>query len=206
MYFSNIKERHLYYVNFNDVRPSEFNANHLVVVLKKNTDNRTIIVMPLTSSDNGLGTTKVLLPTINSLPARLKANGTESYAVYNQVRTVNCSRFQPIYSDERDITTEVKIDDEVFVYLVEIGTNELEKNLKLDEKLFLSKKKLNKVATEKIINLAYQIKKEKEKSSAEIERIGTEIKDIIYTNVEYTFDYKEKQNGIDKIINDLLSK
>lgn len=202
MRFSDIENKHLYYVNFNVVRGCEFKDNHLVVVLKKNKDNDTMIVMPLTSSSNGVGVSTELLPVIDSLPDRLKEK--RSYAIYNQVRTVNCTRFQPIFEQTSGKTiVEVTLDNEVFTHLIEIGTNELEKTLKLEEKMLLAKNKLNKLATEKIINLAYQIKKEN--SDSEIERIGTEIKDIIYNNIEYTFTDIEQENGIDKIINKLLN-
>lgn len=201
MKFSDIKERYLYYVNFNDVRDFEFKDNHLSVVLKKNMDSRSIIVMPLTSSSRGLGETKIHLPTINALPERLKKS--ESYAVYDQVRTVNSNRFQPIY-EKKDTIAQVKLDDEVFIDLIHSGIDQLEMALKLDEKIFLYKNRLNKVSTEKIVNLAYKIKKET--NNEEIDRIGTQIKSIIYNSVEYTLENKDSENGIDKIINDLLSK
>jgi uncharacterized protein YifN (PemK superfamily) len=203
MKFSDIKERYLYYVNFNDVRDFEFKDNHLSVVLKKNMDSRSVIVMPLTTSSRGLGETKILLPTINTLPERLK--NSKSYAVYDQIRTVNSSRLQPIFERrENNIIVEVKLDDEVFIDLIHNGIDQLEKDLKLDEKIFLYKNRLNKVSTEKIINLAYKIKKET--NSEEIQRIGTQIKGILYNSVEYTLENIDTENGIDKILNNLLNK
>lgn len=35
LYFSEIKEQHIYYVDFDPVKTCEFNGKHLVIVLKK---------------------------------------------------------------------------------------------------------------------------------------------------------------------------
>ena len=114
MKYSDIKEKYVYYVDFNPVRACEFNNNHLAVVLKKNNDKKTAIVMPLTSRENGVGTNKMLLPTINDLPARLK--GDDSYAVYDQVRSVNYNRFQPVFENTTGmVVVDVKLDDAVFL-------------------------------------------------------------------------------------------
>jgi len=119
--------------------------------------------------------------------------------------TVNSSRLQPIFERrENNIIVEVKLDDEVFIDLIHNGIDQLEKDLKLDEKIFLYKNRLNKVSTEKIINLAYKIKKET--NSEEIQRIGTQIKGILYNSVEYTLENIDTENGIDKILNNLLNK
>ena len=191
MRYSDINERYLYYVNFDPVQPCEFDSNHLVVVLKKNNDKKTAIVMPLTSRSNGVGQNKILLPTINSLPYRLK--GDNSYAVYDQVRSVNYSRFEPIFKDRngKDII-DVKIDDDVFSLLIEKGTEELEKKLSLDEILSLMSKKLNKAKNEKIINLAYSIKKSNGDKEI-IESIEKEIKSIIYSEPKSIFYFQRKR-------------
>jgi mRNA-degrading endonuclease toxin of MazEF toxin-antitoxin module len=47
---SDIKVGHIYYVDYEPVRDCEFNGLHLSLVLKKNNDKHTFIVMPLTSS------------------------------------------------------------------------------------------------------------------------------------------------------------
>ncbi len=47
--------------------------------------------MPLTSAQNGNGVNKIYIGQVSSLPTSLKNNNT--YAVFNQVRTVNASRF-----------------------------------------------------------------------------------------------------------------
>lgn len=53
MRFSDIKIGHIYNVIFDPVRFCEFNGKHLALVLKKNNDRKTFIVMPLTSESNG---------------------------------------------------------------------------------------------------------------------------------------------------------
>lgn len=202
MRYSDIKERYIYYVQFNPIIGNEFNKNHLSVVLKKNNDKRTAIVMPLTSSKSGQGENKILLDEISSLPERLK--GDKSYAVYDQVRTVDFGRFQPVFKDStgKEIV-EVNLEDEVFTMLVELGTREMEKKLSLDEKMIVYKKKFNESVNEKIVNLAYQIKRN-EGNQDEIKRIENEIKGIVYNNIKYTFNDIDKENGIENIINTIL--
>jgi PemK-like protein. len=94
MQFSDILVQHLYFVNFDPVQQCEFDRQHLALVLKRNNDNRTFVVMPLTSQPNGDGVNKKRLGMISMLPPNLATNVT--YAVFNQVRTVNASRFSSI--------------------------------------------------------------------------------------------------------------
>lgn len=91
MRFSDIKVGCVYNVIFEPVRNGEFGGKHLAVVLKKNNDKATFIVMPFTSAPNGVGLNKVKLGIMDGLPLSLKCNDT--YAVYNQIRTVNADRF-----------------------------------------------------------------------------------------------------------------
>jgi mRNA-degrading endonuclease toxin of MazEF toxin-antitoxin module len=203
MRFSDVKEKYLYYVDFDPVKECEFDRKHLAVVLKKNNDKKTAIVMPLTSKKNGVGKNKLLIPTIEDLPERLK--GDDSYAVYDQVRSVNFRRFEPIFKEKNgQEIVNVKMDDELFILLIEKGTEELEKKLSLEEKLKLYNKKLNKSINEKIVNMAYEIKKSKE-DKEKIKRIETEIKEIVYNNMKYIFTEKEKEDGIEDMILAILS-
>jgi len=78
-------------VDYEPVKIPEFNGVHLSLVMKKNNDKQTFVVMPLTSSSNGKGINKVNIGKIAALPQELKKKDT--YAVFNQVRTVNASRF-----------------------------------------------------------------------------------------------------------------
>ncbi len=205
MRYSDIKEKHVYYVDFNPVKKCEFNDNHLAVVLKKNNDKKTAIVMPLTSRPNGVGTNKMLLPTINDLPARLK--GDDSYAVYDQVRSVNYSRFQPVFENTTGmVIVDVKLDDDVFLSIIEKGVSELEKKLSLEEKLELYSRKLHNSVNEKIVNLAYEIKKTDKEYKEKIESLETKIKETIYNTSEFSFSEKEKEDGIEEIISKIIEK
>ncbi len=92
-----IKVGHIYYVQFNPVQGNEFAKQHLAVVLKKNADNSTFVVVPLTSSSMGDGVNKICIGKITALPERL--SGRESYAVYDQIRTVDAQRFSMVFDD-----------------------------------------------------------------------------------------------------------
>lgn len=196
MRYSDVKEKHLYYVDFDTVRQCEFDKTHLAVVLKKNKDKKTAIVMPLTSQSGGSNSNTVLLPEICSLPQRLKGN--KSYAVYDKIRSVNFSRFGPVY-DGADVV-EVKIEDETFKTLIKIGVNELEEELQLEDKIEIYQEKLNQLVNEKIINLAYSIKKH----SQQMELLSSEIKKLSSVTWNIEFKEKDKQNGIDKIVTSIL--
>lgn len=88
---SDIRVGNIYNVIFDPVRDCEFDGKHLAVVMKKNNDKSTFIVMPLTSASNGNGINKFFIGKILTLPSSLRSNDT--YAVLNQIRTVNASRF-----------------------------------------------------------------------------------------------------------------
>lgn len=204
MRYSDIKERYIYYVQFNPIMGNEFKKDHLSVVLKKNNDKRTAIVMPLTSSRNGEGENKVLLDEITSLPERLK--GDKSYAVYDQVRTVDFCRFQPVFKDlGGSEIVEVNLDNEAFAMLVELGTRELEKQLSLDERMIIHKKKFNESVNQKIINLAYEIKRNAENEEKR-KSIEDEILAILYNSIKYTFTTVDKENGIENIISSIVNR
>ncbi|MCL1820273.1 MAG: type II toxin-antitoxin system PemK/MazF family toxin [Oscillospiraceae bacterium] len=95
MRHSDIKVGCIYYVDFDPHKKCEFNGKHLALVLRKNNDNNTLIVLPLTSSGKGLGNGKIELGTLICLPMNLQSHKT--YAVVNSIRTVNCSRFSPVF-------------------------------------------------------------------------------------------------------------
>lgn len=202
MRFSDVKEKYLYYVNFDPVQPSEFDKEHLAVVLKKNADKRTAIVMPLTSQRNGAGVNTVLLPTIQALPNRLKSD--DSYAVYDKIRSVNYSRFQPIYKERQgNQIVEVKLEDKTFQFLIKLGTEHLETKLTLDEKLALYSEKFDKSVNEKVVNLAYSIKKSNGDKEI-VESIEAEIKSIINSEPKLVYSETEKEDGIENIIIKIL--
>lgn len=76
MRFSDIEVRCIYNVIFDPVEACEFNGKHLAVVLKKNNDKKTFIVMPLTTVPNGAGVNKIEIGQIATLPTPLKRNRT----------------------------------------------------------------------------------------------------------------------------------
>lgn len=201
MKFKDINVKQVYYVNYNPFRDGEFKDNHLSVVLKKNKDKKTVIVIPLTSKEKGLGKNKILVD-IQSLPERLK--GANSYAVYDQVRTVNSGRLQPIYElgDNKKVV-EVSVEDSVYKELIKVSTLELESRLEEDDKIKLYKEKINDIYMQKAITLAYQLKSEKDKII--IERIRTEIEEILYNISEYNFTEQHKKDGIENIINNIAN-
>lgn len=217
MRFGDIKVRHIYNVIFDPVRYCEFNQKHLALVLKKNNDKQTFVVMPLTSEPNGDGVNKIRVGSIESLPSSLKSN--ETYAVFNQIRTVNASRF--ISLKEGDKIIDVNIDDELFLKLLDLGTSDIMFDLTYDEKIRLYKSKYDQTRVSKAINLAYNILALKNQVTAlikddednplikdknmEIQRISLEIKDTL-NNVEYTLSSNHINNGIDKILADILEK
>ncbi len=88
---SEISVGHIYYVNFEPTRRGEFGKNHLGVVLRKNDDKITFITIPLTSDSEDRHNSKMPLGIIETLPSHLKS--VESFAVLDQVRTLNASRF-----------------------------------------------------------------------------------------------------------------
>ncbi len=204
MRFSNIKIRHIYNVIFDPVRDCEFNGRHLALVLKRNNDNNTFIVMPLTSASNGNGINKIKLNTINSLPSSLRNN--ETYAVYNQIRTVNASRFIKLKEGQNVI--ESKIDDETFNNLFKLGIKDIMFNLDQDEKIELLKKLYEEECIAKAISLAYSIielKKEIEVREKEIESIKQEIKDTL-NGIPYKLEQSHVDNGIRDILDDVFRK
>lgn len=91
---SEIRVGDIYNVDFEPVRKGEFDKIHLAVVIKKNKDGRTFIVVPLTGSPTGSGLNKLHIGKIDTLPLSLQDK--ETYAVYDQVRTVNASRFRTL--------------------------------------------------------------------------------------------------------------
>ena len=94
---SNIEVGHIYYVQFDPVKKGEFGKQHLAVVLKKNRNRITFVVIPLTKDGVGSGKNKVALGKLDCLPKNLQS--VDSYAVYDQVRTVSASRFSDLYEN-----------------------------------------------------------------------------------------------------------
>ena len=108
-----IKVGCVYYVDFEPVKRGEFNKKHLAVVIKKNVDEITFVVVPMTSKSSGVGINKIELGIIDDLPQNLKKNC--SYAVVDQIRTVNSSRFFPLFEGNK--VKEVRVSSETMSLL-----------------------------------------------------------------------------------------
>lgn len=112
---------YIYNVIIGPVRDCEFNGRHLAVVLKRNNDKSTYIVMPLTNAPNGSGVNKIKLGSKECLPSSLRSN--EAYAVFNQIRTVNANRF--ISLKEGNVIKECEMKKDVFHILLFLGLREM---------------------------------------------------------------------------------
>lgn len=152
MKFSDIKVQHCYNVIFDPVRECEFNGKHLAIVLKKNNDSKTVIVVPLTRTENGDNYNKVNIGLIPTLPSSL--NSSPSYVVYNQVRTVNASRM--INLKEGDTRINSKVDDEVFKEVLKLCSLEITKSFTDEEQEQFYLEMANEARVRRIIDLTYQ--------------------------------------------------
>lgn len=204
MKYSDIKIKHIYNVIFDPVEKCEFNGKHLALVLKRNNDKKTFIVMPLTSEPNGDGVNKYKLGKIPSLPNSLKINDT--YAVFNQIRTVNASRF--ISLKEGSTVIESSIDDSVFVHLLQLSINELVFHLDNEQKIQLFKQQLNSTYVNKAIDIAYNILKlqnDIHSSQEELILLNATLSETLQ-NISYTLEQKHIDNGIQKVFENALKR
>ena len=109
-----IKVGHIYYVNYEPTRRGEFGKIHLCVVLKKNNDLITFVTIPLTSKEDAPYGNKLPLGIIESLPANLRDK--QSYAVLDQIRTLNASRFRNLKQDEEVVDAYLTNDTLLSIY------------------------------------------------------------------------------------------
>lgn len=190
MKFSDVKVKHIYNVIFDPVRVPEFDRTHLALVLKKNNDNQTVIVMPMTTSSNGEPVNKKNLGILDCLPTSLQSRG-NTFAVFNQIRTVNVTRM--ISLKENNTVIESKMEDELFLKLLSLGMKDLVFDLDPEEKINLFYKITKSESTKKLTSLLYELsklRKNNEKNSKEIIEIEQKIKDsLIFKN--YILDKKD---------------
>lgn len=197
MRFSDIKVGYIYNVIFDPVRDCEFDGKHLAVVLKKNNDKTSFIVMPLTSAPNGVGVNKMDVGEMDCLPTSLKNNHT--YAVYNQIRTVNANRF--ITLKEGGSVKECRMEKTLYYKLVVLGLQEIVYNIPQDEKITLLKKTYEAEVVSKAKDLAYKIlsiKKAKDYEEDQVQALELQIKDII-KDIPYSLNEQLVQDGIGEI-------
>lgn len=194
---SDIKVGYIYNVIFDPVRDCEFDGKHLAVVLKKNNDKSTFIVMPLTSASNGNGINKIHIGQVASLPTSLRSNNT--YAVFNQVRTVNASRF--ISLKEGGAVIEALFPQDKFHQLLVLAIKELVYSIDQDGKIRLLKTAYEQECVEKAKDIAYHIialEKSSDDNSAMVTELEKQIRGILL-NVPYSLEQKYIDDGIETI-------
>ena len=200
MRFSDIKVGYIYNVIFNPVRDCEFDGKHLAVVLKRNNDKATFIVMPLTSAPNGVGVNKIKLGAMNSLPSSLKTNDT--YAVYNQVRTVNADRF--IALKEGSAVKECPMEKYIFHKLLFLGLREMVYSIPQEERIEILKSVYEAELISKAKDIAYQIvklRKDENPNKEKIDELLVQISETI-KGITYSLDKQFVKDGIDAIFNE----
>ena len=194
---SDIKIGYIYNVIFDPVRDCEFDGKHLAVVLKKNNDKSTFIVMPLTSASNGNGINKIHIGQVTSLPVSLRSNHT--YAVFNQVRTVNASRF--ISLKEGGTVHEARFPQDKFYVILVLAVRELVYSIDQDSKIQLLKTAYEQECVEKAKDIAYHVlalEKSSDDNSVSIFELEKQIKDIL-SSVDYSLEQKYIADGIEII-------
>ena len=200
MRFSDIKVGYIYNVIFDPVRDCEFDGKHLAVVLKRNNDKATFIVMPLTSAPNGVGMNKIKLGAMNSLPSSLKTNDT--YAVYNQIRTVNADRF--IALKEGSAVKECPMEKYIFHKLLFLGLREMVYIIPQEERIEILKSVYEAELISKAKDMAYQIvklRKEENPNKEKLDELLVQISETI-KGITYSLDKQLVNDGIDTIFDE----
>jgi mRNA-degrading endonuclease toxin of MazEF toxin-antitoxin module len=201
---TDIKIGHIHYVDYEPVRGGEFNGKHLSVVLKRNNDKYTFVVMPLTSSANGVGVNKVKLGRIDGLPPNIRDKDT--YAVFDQVRTVNANRFV-VVKDMGD-RLEIAMKSGVWLGLFESAVSDMVFNVGQDEKISVLKSLYDKERFNKAKDLAYSIIKLRKTGAAADEKIAALKAEIPGTlkDAAYSLDAKQMEDGIQRIFDEALNR
>lgn len=199
-----IKEKRVYYVDYEPSVGNEFGKHHLSLVLKKNREDKTLIVVLLTGKKDNRTPEKTIKIKVEDLPERLKQK--ESYAVINKVRTLDYSRFEHILDGK---FIEVEVSDAEFTNLISHITDELEESLDLETKKKIYAEKIDRAINKEIKNLVYEYKRLKENRDG----IVTKIMDIIYNNNKdflelnkYHFTNNDKENNLENITLEILEK
>lgn len=197
----NINIGHVYYVDYEPVRNGEFNGLHLSIVLKKNDDKFTYIVMPLTSSAKGEGVNKVNIGKIAGLPSNIKNN--DSYAVYNQVRTVNASRFRAVKSG--GLSKHIKVDSGILSTLHRFLIRDTLFDVSQNEKISIFKNLYEEERFNKAKNIAYNIIRLRTKGSDEekISVLKSEIRGTLIS-ADYILDAQQIEDCVQKVFDEAL--
>lgn len=201
MKFSDVKEKHIYNVVFDPVEQNEFNGKHLALVLKKNNDKKTVIVMPLTTSNNGDMINKKDIGILSCLPLSLQKRG-NSFAVFNQIRTINVNRMMALKDDSGRI--ESKIEEELFLELLGMGIKDMTFCLSADEKIEFFYNLSKEAAVKKITSLLYELlklRKNKEQNQDKIIELENQIKKSILFK---DYEFKEKDIFLQSVLKEFL--
>lgn len=202
MKYSDINIGCIYNVIFDPVNDCEFNGIHLALVLKRNNDKKTYIVIPLTSEPNGDGINKINIGKINTLPTSLKNNTT--YAVYNQIRTINANRFMVLKEGINKI--ESKIDKNILNKVLLLSIIELMHDIPQDDKINIYKKAYESELVIKAKDIAYTIIKINNSGNVDeaiINNFKVEIQQLIIGK-SYTIEKKWIDDGIKSIFDDAI--
>jgi uncharacterized protein YifN (PemK superfamily) len=194
---TDIKIGHIYYVDYEPVRDGEFNGKHLSVVLKRNNDKYTFIVIPLTSSANGDGINKINIGKVAELPPNIRSNDT--YAVFDQVRTVNANRFMAVKDDGGRM--DVSMERGVWLNLFELAVRDMVFNVGQDEKISILKSVYDRERFNKAKDLAYAVIKLRNSTDEKIAALKAEIRDTL-KDAAYTLDAKQTADGIQEIFDE----
>lgn len=219
MRFSDIKVQHCYNIIFDDVRACEFDGTHLGVVLKKNNDNKTVIVAPLTRQENGDNFNKKNIGKIKSLPTSL--NSSDSYLVYNQVRTVNANRMMALKEVISGVNTKIdcNVEDDLFKEVLKLCSVELTKSWNDEQREDFYTELAKESRVKRIIDLIYQFKSatqqyeaklsedlEKQELALKIEYLRDQVKKLHNDDLPFVQVYStaDLQNNIPGILTGLL--
>lgn len=203
MKYSDILVGCIYNVIFDPVESCEFDGKHLAIVLKKNLDKRTCIVMPMTTSANGDRDNKKNLGRISSLPTSL--NGSDTYAVFNQVRTVNAGRF--IRLKEGPDPIQCPVEPAIFADVLSLAIGEIMYSATRDQKITILKNAYEAECIIKAKDLAYTIIRMRRQEPIPEEKIS-ELKAAIRETlggVPYTLEAHEISMGIQGIFEECNS-
>jgi hypothetical protein len=129
----------------------------------------------------------------------------DSYAVFDQVRTVNANRFYPVKSGSSRIN--VPMDNGTMLKLFELAIRDMIFNAAQDEKISVLKNTYSLERFNKAKDLAYNIIKLRKAGVAADGRIAalkSEIRETL-KGVAYTLDAKQAVDGLQEIFGEALS-
>lgn len=137
---------------------------------------------------------------MNNLPSSLKTNDT--YAVYNQVRTVNADRF--IALKEGSAVKECPMEKHIFHKLLFLGLREMVYSIPQEERIEILKSVYEAELISKAKDIAYQIvklRKDENPNKEKIDELLVQISETI-KGITYSLDKQLVKDGIDTIFDE----